>query len=120
MTIYYLKEQDSGIYECKNLYGDLLQTFKLRVDKPNVETNDETTPSLNGDYQWPSRPDNNDYQSQSRPENGEDDEERRRAPHSENYGRLGSQIEFSCGSNPLDRSIEWKRLDGGRVCYILF
>ena len=109
--MYYLKQEDSGIYECRNANGQLLQAFMLEVNESNsTSTSDETTPLNNVENKWPTRPNNVE---------DEDDDERRNAPHSENYGRLSSQIEFSCGSDPNDRFIEWKRLDGGRVNYFI-
>ena len=109
LTLYYLKVEDSGLYECRNLNGDVLQVFIVQVDS---QTNDEAT--------TPVRDDNDDdNQSSSIPENDEEEIKRQRAPHTENYGRNGGQINFVCGSNPNDR-VEWKRLDGGRVSCSLF
>jgi hypothetical protein len=107
LTLYYLKVEDSGLYECRNLNGNVLQVFNVQVDS---QTNDEAT--------TPVRDDNDDdNQSSSIPENDEEEIKRQRAPHTENYGRIGAQINFVCGSNPNDR-VEWKRLDGGRVSFL--
>jgi hypothetical protein len=111
LTLYYLKIEDSGLYECRNLNGDVLQVFDVQVDS---QMNDESTTSIQDE-----KDDNESLSSSSIPEDDEDEIKRQRAPHTENYGRNGGQINFVCGSNPNDR-VEWKRLDGGRVSCFFF
>ena len=74
--------------------GQLIETFQVQVgrsEQPDSSTQEEVS-SI--------KPDDS-YQSY--------------IPHSENFGRINSQAEFTCGSNKNEPVVEWIRLDGGRV-----
>ena len=101
IIIYYLKYEDSGIYECRKLNGQVMGKYKLKVhdtfDHPVIVDDTSSKPPY---IEYPAD-DGNVY-----------------IPYSANYGKLNTQIELACGEPDgynFVQPIEWIRLDGDRV-----